>query len=61
MNWVDGAGYLASALVLATLCMKTMIPLRAAAIFSNVVFLVYGCQEERLMANANRAAAAAAN
>jgi len=46
MNWVEAAGYLASALVLATFCMKTMIPLRAAAICSNVVFLVYGYQEE---------------
>jgi len=31
MNWVETAGYLASALVLATFCMKTMIPLLTAA------------------------------
>ena len=42
MNWVEAAGYLASALVLATFCMKTMIPLRCAAISSNIAFIVYG-------------------
>jgi CRP/FNR family transcriptional regulator, cyclic AMP receptor protein len=42
MNWIEGAGYLASALVLATFCMKTMIPLRCAAICSNLAFIVYG-------------------
>jgi CRP/FNR family transcriptional regulator, cyclic AMP receptor protein len=41
MNWIEAAGYLASALVLATFCMKTMIPLRGAAICSNVAFIVY--------------------
>ena len=42
MNWVDAAGYLASLLVLATFCMKTMIPLRSAAVASNIAFIVYG-------------------
>ncbi len=42
MIWIEAAGYLASALVLATFCMKTMIPLRYAAICSNVAFIVYG-------------------
>jgi CRP/FNR family transcriptional regulator, cyclic AMP receptor protein len=42
MNWIEAAGYLASALVLATFCMKTMIPLRAAAICSNFAFIIYG-------------------
>jgi CRP/FNR family cyclic AMP-dependent transcriptional regulator len=42
MNWIEAAGYLASALVLATFCMKTMIPLRAAAICSNFAFMIYG-------------------
>ena len=42
MNSIEAAGYLASALVLATFCMKTMIPLRCAAICSNVAFIVYG-------------------
>ena len=46
MNWIEMAGYLASALVLATFCMKTMIPLRAAAICSNFAFLVYGYYED---------------
>jgi CRP/FNR family transcriptional regulator, cyclic AMP receptor protein len=41
MNWVDAAGYFASALVLATFCMKTMIPLRWAAVSSNIAFIVY--------------------
>ena len=42
MNWIETSGYLASALVLTTFCMKTMIPLRGAAICSNVAFIVYG-------------------
>ena len=42
MNWVEATGYLASALVLATFCMKTMISLRCAAISSNIAFIVYG-------------------
>jgi hypothetical protein len=42
MNWVEAAAYLASALVLATFCMKRMIPLRTAAIGSNIAFIVYG-------------------
>ena len=42
MNWVEAAGYLASALVLATFCMKTIIPLHTAAIGSSIAFIVYG-------------------
>lgn len=42
MNWIEATGYLASALVLATFCMKTMIPLRGAAVCSNLAFIVYG-------------------
>jgi CRP/FNR family transcriptional regulator, cyclic AMP receptor protein len=42
MNWIEAAGYLASGLVLATFCMKTMIPLRAVAICSNFAFIIYG-------------------
>jgi hypothetical protein len=42
MNWPDGIGYLASLLVLTTFCMRTMLHLRVAAIFSNLAFLVYG-------------------
>lgn len=42
MSWVEAAGYFASALVFATFCMKTMIPLRLAAIASNVAFIGYG-------------------
>jgi CRP/FNR family cyclic AMP-dependent transcriptional regulator len=40
-TWVEAAGYLASFLVFATFCMKTMIPLRIAAISSNIAFIVY--------------------
>ncbi len=39
--WVEAAGYLASFLVFTTFCMKTMIPLRIAAISSNIAFMVY--------------------
>jgi CRP/FNR family cyclic AMP-dependent transcriptional regulator len=39
--WVEAAGYLASILVFATFCMKTMIPLRVAAISSNIAVIVY--------------------
>jgi hypothetical protein len=46
MNWVDAAGYLASLLVLATFCMKTMIPLRSAAVTSNIAFIVYGFYDD---------------
>jgi CRP/FNR family transcriptional regulator, cyclic AMP receptor protein len=46
MNWIEAAGYLASALVLATFCMKTMIPLRGAAICSNLAFIVYGFYDQ---------------
>ncbi len=46
MNWVEAAGYLASALVLATFCMKTMIPLRSAAVVSNIAFIVYGFYDD---------------
>lgn len=41
LNWIEMAGYLASALVFLTFCMKTLIPLRLMAIASNVVFIIY--------------------
>ena len=41
-QWVNVAGYVASALVFCTFYMKTMIPLRTVAISSNVAFLTYG-------------------
>jgi CRP/FNR family transcriptional regulator, cyclic AMP receptor protein len=41
MNWIDGAGYFASTLVLAAFCMKTMVPLRVTAICSNIAFIMY--------------------
>lgn len=42
MTLIDGVGYLASALVLLTFCMSTMISLRAVAICSNLAFISYG-------------------
>ena len=46
MTWVDLAGYAASLLVFATFCMRTMVPLRFAAIGSNVCFILYGAFAE---------------
>jgi hypothetical protein len=42
MNTVEGIGYLAASLVLATFCMKSMDALRIAAIASNMAFIAYG-------------------
>lgn len=42
MSWIEFVGYCASALVLATFFMRTMIPLRALAIGSNFAFIAYG-------------------
>jgi CRP-like cAMP-binding protein len=42
MYWVTLLGYAASATVLATFCMSTMIPLRVIALASNVLFMAYG-------------------
>jgi len=42
MSFVDVIGYAASAAVLATFCMSTMIPLRILALGSNVLFMAYG-------------------
>lgn len=45
MSAVDVLGYAAAAAVLATFCMKTMIPLRITALGSNVLFMAYGYVE----------------
>ena len=45
MSWVDILGYAASAAVLATFCMSTMVPLRVLALGSNVLFAAYGYVE----------------
>lgn len=45
MTWAETIGYLASMLVFLTFCMKTMIPLRTAAIASNVAFVAYAYVE----------------
>ena len=42
MIWIDILGYAASATVLATFCMNTMIPLRLTAILSNILFASFG-------------------
>jgi len=42
MSLIDFLGYAASLSVLATFCMNTMIPLRAIALASNVLFCLYG-------------------
>ena len=40
--WIDMVGWAASAAVLATFCVNTMMPLRVLAIISNVLFCAYG-------------------
>src|SRR5271166_786434 len=42
MSWVEINGYVASAAVLATFLMSTMLPLRVLALLSNVLFVSYG-------------------
>jgi CRP/FNR family transcriptional regulator, cyclic AMP receptor protein len=42
MSWINLLGYAASATVLVTFCMRTMIPLRLVALASNVLFIAYG-------------------
>jgi CRP/FNR family cyclic AMP-dependent transcriptional regulator len=42
MQGIDVLGYAASAFVILTFYMKDMVPLRAAALCSNVCFLAYG-------------------
>jgi hypothetical protein len=48
MYLVEIVGYLASALVFATFCVKAMTPLRLVAIASNIAFLGYGCLGQML-------------
>ena len=42
MSWTDVLGYAASAMVLATFCMSSMLYLRLVAIGSNVLFILFG-------------------
>ena len=42
MTLITGIGYVASALVLLTFCMSTMLSLRTVAICSNFAFITYG-------------------
>lgn len=39
---IDGVGWIASGLVLATFCMRGMVALRLTAIASNLAFIAYG-------------------
>ncbi|HSM19447.1 MAG TPA: hypothetical protein VK844_03655 [Hyphomicrobiales bacterium] len=42
MDYVTVIGFVAAGLVIATLSMKTMVPLRVIGLFSNVAFMTYG-------------------
>jgi CRP/FNR family transcriptional regulator, cyclic AMP receptor protein len=42
MSGWDAVGYLASGLVLASFCMRDIVPLRLVSLCSNVAFLAYG-------------------
>jgi hypothetical protein len=42
MTGIDALGFLAAGLVLATFCMKRLVPLRVMAISSNLGFILYG-------------------
>lgn len=42
MDYIELLGFLSSGLVFATFWMKTMVPLRAIAIASNILFFAYG-------------------
>jgi hypothetical protein len=46
MNLTEPIGYLASALVLATFCMRDMAMLRSVAIASNLTFMLYGAMAD---------------
>jgi hypothetical protein len=42
MSWIDFLGYAASAAVLGTFCMSSMLHLRLLAIASNILFICFG-------------------
>jgi hypothetical protein len=42
MTGVDGLGFATGGLVLATFCMKRLVPLRGMTITSNLAFILYG-------------------
>ena len=46
MSLIEPIGYLASALVLATFCMRDMVALRCLAIASNLAFIAYGAMAD---------------
>ena len=48
MDTVDIIGWVAGALVLATFCLRTMVPLRGVAIASNIAFVAYGVMASAL-------------
>jgi hypothetical protein len=42
MHWNDLVGFGAALAVLASFCMSSIVPLRAVAVLSNVLFMTYG-------------------
>jgi hypothetical protein len=42
VSWMDLLGYAASAMVLATFCMSSMLYLRLVAVGSNILFILFG-------------------
>ena len=55
MNWIDGIGFLASAAVLATFCMKRMIALRIVALITNIIrgIWIFGSPVSRIHTSPN--------
>jgi hypothetical protein len=45
MNWIDVAGWLAALFTIGAYAMRTMVPLRFAALGANVFFIVWSLQE----------------
>jgi hypothetical protein len=42
MSWIDFLGFSAAFTVLASFCMTTIVALRALALLSNILFMLYG-------------------
>jgi len=42
MSWIDFLGFSAALSVLASFCMTTIVALRALALLSNILFILYG-------------------
>ncbi|SLN59657.1 hypothetical protein ROA7023_02741 [Roseisalinus antarcticus] len=46
LDWIEIVGWMAAAVTVITYAMKTMVPLRIAAIVSSVLFIIYGVAGE---------------